>query len=187
MRSVVGPTLPLAGALLAMLFSALLGARRGWRPSRTFLVCITIGYAAALVSITIYPIPVQATVIRWERASGGLQNNFVPLIALGQMLTGQPMDVAARQIAGNIVLFAPLGILMPMLRRGVHPARVLLIAAVVSIAIEGSQFLISAVLGFSYKITAVDDVLLNTLGAMLGYSLVTGVRAIRQTSPIRVA
>jgi glycopeptide antibiotics resistance protein len=182
-----GPTLPLALALVAMIVIAVLGARGGWKISRTFLMCLAVGYGAAVISVTLFPIPVQASYIESERVLDSLHNNFVPFVGLGEMLGSQPLDISMRQIAGNVVLFIPFGILLPLLWRGVRGGYVLLAAAITSIAIEGSQFLISSFLGFSYKITDVDDVLLNTLGAAIGYGLVLGERALSRAPARRAA
>jgi glycopeptide antibiotics resistance protein len=174
---VIGPTIPVAAAFVAMLVIAVLGARRGWKIWRTFLACIAVAYGAAVVSVTLFPIPVQTSILPWERDFGGLHSNFVPLVGLGEMLASQPLEISMRQIAGNIAMFVPFGVLLPLLRRDVRFLHVLLAAALASIVIESSQFLISSVLGYSYKMTDVDDVLLNTLGAALGYGLVLGERA----------
>ena len=38
-----------------------------------------------------------------------------------------------------------------------------------SLIIELSQFIISLFLGYTYKITDIDDLILNTIGALLGF------------------
>jgi|SRR5919108_3507811 glycopeptide antibiotics resistance protein len=180
----IGPTLPVAAAFAAMLVIAVLGAKRGWKASRTFLTCLAVAYGAAVVSVTLFPIPVQGSILPWEREFGGLHSNFVPFIGLGEMITSQPLEISTRQIAGNIAMFVPFGLLLPLLWRDVRIRRVLLAAALASIAIEGSQFLISSAIGFSYKMTDVDDVLLNSLGAVIGYGLARGERALREGTGI---
>jgi len=180
----VGPTLPVAGAFLAMLVIAVLGAKRGWKARRTFHACLAVGYGAAVVSVTLYPIPVQASLIQEGRAFGGLHNNFVPLVGLGEMLSSQPLEISMRQIAGNVLMFVPLGLLVPLLKPNVRLGQVLVVAVLASTAIEAAQFSISLILGFGYKIADVDDVLLNTLGALIGYGVVLADRALRGV-PIR--
>ncbi len=64
-------------------------------------------------------------------------------------------------VIGNVLLFAPLGIVLGV--RGGGGRRVVVIGAVLSIAIEATQFLIPG------RTTSVDDVLLNTLGIATGY------------------
>ncbi|MGH2640745.1 MAG: VanZ family protein [Actinomycetota bacterium] len=180
----IGPTLPVAGAFIAVLLIAVLGATRRWKAWRTFLACITVGYGAAVVSVTLFPIPVQSSILPWERAFG-LHNNFVPLVGLGEMLSSQPLEISMRQIAGNTLMFVPLGLLVPLLKPDVRLGQVFVVAVLASTAIEAAQFSISLILQFGYKITDVDDVLLNTLGALIGYGVVRADRALRGMSPRR--
>lgn len=66
-------------------------------------------------------------------------------------------------VIGNIVLFAPLGAVLRF--RGVALRRAAVLGLALSAAIEVTQ------LGVPGRTTSVDDVLLNTLGAVLGYLL----------------
>jgi glycopeptide antibiotics resistance protein len=49
--------------------------------------------------------------------------------------------------------------------------KALLIGIILSFCIELSQYIINLLLGVSYKVTDVDDILLNTLGFIVGYIL----------------
>ena len=63
----------------------------------------------------------------------------------------------------NILLFMPLGIILPLSVQSTHKAWVAVVfAAIFSIAIELSQFMNS-------RVTDIDDVMMNILGAFLGY------------------
>jgi glycopeptide antibiotics resistance protein len=69
------------------------------------------------------------------------------------------------QYVQNILLFLPLGFLLPTLWIPFRRAwRTVLFGAVFSCAIEASQL-------FCYRSTDLDDVLMNTLGAFLGFLL----------------
>jgi glycopeptide antibiotics resistance protein len=86
----------------------------------------------------------------------------------------QPLDKALLQVGGNLILLAPLGVLLPIASvrlRG--PVRLLFVGALVSLAIETVQGL--AVLGRAFD---VDDVILNALGVLLAYAI-AGRRASR--------
>jgi|SRR5882672_1285489 len=73
-----------------------------------------------------------------------------------------------RNTLGNIALFLPFGILLPLVSDRFHGMkRVVLLAAGVSLSIETIQFL-SRFIG-SPRAVDIDDVLLNTLGAWLGF------------------
>jgi glycopeptide antibiotics resistance protein len=65
---------------------------------------------------------------------------------------------------GNLVAFMPLGVLLPSLSvRWGSARRVALAGAIFSAAIESTQYLSGR------RVADVDDVLLNTTGALLGY------------------
>ena len=75
-------------------------------------------------------------------------------------------NVTLLNLAGNILCFVPFGFLLPTLsyKRGYkNGVTVTLLAAVFSILIETAQ-VVARVGAFD-----VDDILLNTLGAILGY------------------
>lgn len=65
----------------------------------------------------------------------------------------------------NVLLFIPVGLLIPMLwKRESHPVRTVLCGSLLSVLIECDQLL-------NPRTTDVDDVLMNTLGTVLGYLL----------------
>lgn len=65
----------------------------------------------------------------------------------------------------NIVLFVPLGFLLPLIwERENNPWKILLAGVSFSLLIELSQLL-------NLRSTDIDDLLLNTLGAMIGFAL----------------
>jgi|GEM_PF-975057 len=79
---------------------------------------------------------------------------------------------------GNLALFLPLGILLPLSGERFRTLkRVLLIALCLSVSIETIQF----ILRFFGNLRAVDidDVIINTLGACLGYALYACFRRLR--------
>jgi glycopeptide antibiotics resistance protein len=50
-------------------------------------------------------------------------------------------------------------------------------AVLIPLAIELSQLSISVVLGYSYRVTELDDVLLNFIGVLLGDAVFAALRA----------
>ena len=77
---------------------------------------------------------------------------------------------------GNVLLFFPLGVLLPLLWRRLRFWNVILIAIAVSVSIETLQY-VSRVWG-SYRLADINDVILNTLGACIGLALVLALRSI---------
>ncbi|SIO58723.1 VanZ like family protein [Singulisphaera sp. GP187] len=76
---------------------------------------------------------------------------------------GWPMLV---NVVGNLGAFMPLGLLWPVVRRGRTSVwRVGCLSAALSLLIETIQY------GSGRRIADVDDLLLNTLGGLLGYGL----------------
>ena len=63
-------------------------------------------------------------------------------------------------IVGNIVLFIPIGILIPILWK-IKDRYVILIGFLISLSIEITQL-------FLDRVTDVDDLILNTLGVIIG-------------------
>jgi VanZ family protein len=76
---------------------------------------------------------------------------------------------------GNVLLFFPLGILLPLLWRRLRISTGMLIALALSVSIELVQYVSSA--WGSYRLADVNDVVLNVLGASLGLALVALLRA----------
>ena len=75
-----------------------------------------------------------------------------------------------RNTLGNVALFVPLGILLPLVsNRFLRLKRVLLFALLLSLSVELIQFLL---LFFGNpRAVDIDDVILNTLGACVGFGL----------------
>lgn len=83
--------------------------------------------------------------------------------------------------AGNVLLFFPLGILIPLVWRHIRFWRGIQIAIAVSFSIELLQYLSRA--WGSYRLADVNDVVLNGLGACLGLALVFLLRLRPGTRP----
>jgi VanZ like protein len=82
----------------------------------------------------------------------------VPLAGLAAQLSGDPA-VAVEQIGGNLLVFAAFGLCAP-LRWELRVATVAALACAGSVTVEALQYALA--IG---RVSSVDDVLLNTLGA----------------------
>lgn len=124
--------------------------------------CASIGALGWILALTIFPIPVEAS---WWRFHQQFSNvSYVPFRTIGTQLSHGLERYEAKQLLGNIALFAPLGFLLPVALRSFRRAwPTLLLAAGLSVLIEIMQSLLP---GHS---TDVDDVMLNSAGAALGY------------------
>ena len=81
---------------------------------------------------------------------------------------------------GNVMLFFPLGILIPLVWRRLRFWRGIQIAIAISVSIELVQYLSR---GWSNRNADVNDVVLNGLGACLGLAFVFLLRLVRGTRP----
>ena len=92
--------------------------------------------------------------------------NFVPFRTIVGDWTS-PWQEFVINFIGNIVAFMPMGLIPPLvLGRRAKLWHVTLFGFSLSLAIEGGQYLSGR------RVTDVDDLILNTLGTLLGYVLV---------------
>ncbi|UQN28186.1 VanZ family protein [Brachybacterium kimchii] len=130
-------------------------------------------YGVALVAYTLLPLPDPARACG-EGAGRVLQVTPFQFVADivreggGLGLREAVTSWAVLQAALNVVLFVPLGLAVRgMLRRGVLAATAL--GALVSLAIETTQYTgLWGIYDCSYRIADIDDLLLNTAGALVG-------------------
>lgn len=132
---------------------------------------IFVAYLIVVVALTI--IPTHLSPLRSPHSD---HINLVPVnyslrcILLAYKRHPDLMTFCLRNTLGNVALFLPLGILLPLtFDRFDSLKRVLAIAFCVSLSIETIQFF-SRFIG-SARAVDIDDVLLNTLGACLGFLL----------------
>ncbi|MEU6371075.1 VanZ family protein [Streptomyces sp. NPDC046931] len=117
-----------------------------------------VGFAAALARMTLEPSPASRALVH---------SNLHPGRSLRAYLEQPAARGAVRQIGGNILLGVPFGILLPVLAPGTRGLlRVGLVTAIVMLLVELAQG--ALVTGRAFDI---DDVILNTTGALVGYLL----------------
>ncbi|WP_078554211.1 VanZ family protein [Bacillus alkalicellulosilyticus] len=127
----------------------------------------------ATVIFIIYILSVlYVTLLAWNYGAslgaagpGGRNYNLIPFRSIYRIsvFSKDIMD-PIRILIGNIVLFVPFGLLLPLASKKLSQSivKVSLLAMVFSITIEASQFL------FTYRVSNIDDVILNTVGAWIG-------------------
>ena len=98
----------------------------------------------------------------WHRVLNRVQTK--ERINLQPFLMFKQFQLASTQVIGNLVMLLPLGIYIPLLFPGLSGFfRVFIICLSVSISIELMQLITSV------RSTDIDDVVLNTSGAVIGY------------------
>ena len=129
-------------------------------------------YLGWILSMTFFPLPTDAAIIRSEAAATGFRANLVPFHTIVLQAEYESEWQKVRQLGGNVLVFAPFGILLPWAAPGFARLRRLLLAGfALSVAIELGQLAVSAGLGYTYRVSDVDDVILNVTGVMLGFAV----------------
>ncbi|MBD0740670.1 hypothetical protein BGM09_14890 [Streptomyces sp. CBMA29] len=130
-----------------------------------------VAFAVALAQVTLVPSPASVSLIH---------SNLHPGHSIRAYLNGPSTRDAVKQLGGNILLGVPFGVLLPMLfpkARGL--LRVGVLTGLTMLIVETTQGVI--IVGRSFDI---DDVILNTTGALIGY-LLLGLRLGRALYPRR--
>lgn len=98
---------------------------------------------------------------------------FIPLHTLQEIFEYRVYDLAY-QLIFNILMFVPFGILIPYLFKQTKSfSSIMTVGFLISLAIECTQLFIGRSFDF-------DDILCNTLGAMLGYGLLLSWETVNQ-------
>jgi glycopeptide antibiotics resistance protein len=136
-----------------------------------FLVATLVIYIGVIFAFTIVP-----TRISRFRNPRSYHINVIPL---GYSFTCFRQDpnqhphittFCLRNTLGNVALFVPLGILLPLVsHRFLRLKRVLLFALLLSLSVESIQFLLRFF--GNPRAVDIDDLILNTLGACVGFAL----------------
>jgi glycopeptide antibiotics resistance protein len=146
---------------VAMVAVVVIGKAHGTATRTIVARCGLVVAVAWILALTIFPIPIEARTWRSHRQFSNM--SFIPFRTIGSQLAHGLERYEARQLFGNIALFAPVGFLLPFASRSLRRVwPTLLVAAGLSVLVETSQALLP---GHS---TDVDDVILNTTGAALG-------------------
>lgn len=121
-----------------------------------------VGFSVVLAKVTLTPSPASQDLVT---------SNLRPGRSLRQYAEDYTFLAACKQAGGNLVLGMPFGVLLPVLvPRRLRMVRMVLLTVLVIVFVELVQGALVAGRAFD-----IDDVILNTAGALLGY-LVLGRR-----------
>lgn len=152
-----------AGAVVGAVVG-LLAARRAvgsWH--RPVAIALASAHLGGVLGVTLFPLPL-AGLDPFTAPYSSVQ--LQPLDTIELLLRGPQ---SARQLGGNLLLLAPMGVLVPIAWRAARPAwRTIAWGVVVSVTIEVLQFTFGVLSGEFYRVVDVDDVLLNVLGVAAG-------------------
>jgi glycopeptide antibiotics resistance protein len=156
----------------------------GNRPSfhREILLLGFVVYLSGLAAVTLTPN--QSSRVLAEGTGGTeLRPNLASLTCTSASLPRGSRERAfcVRNARGNVLLFFPLGVLIPLVWRRLRFWRGIQIAIALSFGIELVQY--SSGAWGAYRVADVNDVVLNGVGACLGLGLVFLLRLLRTTHP----
>jgi glycopeptide antibiotics resistance protein len=139
-------------------------------------------YLGWVAGATLFPLPVRPGVAELEAAGSGVSVGLAPLASIKDVLLHGTAFTQAWILGGNVFTLVPFGFLLPFatLKLATWP-RMALAAFLFPVAIELSQLAISLLLGYSYRVTEVDDVLLNFAGVLLGFAVFVALRRVVAT------
>ncbi|MFI2471644.1 VanZ family protein [Streptomyces globisporus] len=168
------PTAVILGpALVAFCLVALVRHRRdasGWSGGPLVVRAVTALYAAAVASLTIFPLWIY----------GGMYRNQAEWYTQIQPI---PLLMADITMVPNVLMFLPLGFLLPLLRPHVTLRRTVLVSAMASLSIEALQML-QYIAFANGRAVDINDLIANSLGGLLGYAIL---RAAQRTTATRTA
>jgi len=162
---------PLAASLGAVL--GLRAARRGRGGFAAAVTTLFVLYLGWLAGATLFPVPLDATVRALEAAAGpAAAVDLVPLRGVATVIGGGAPRTIAWLVGGNVLVFAPLGFMLPIVWRSARTRRrAAAVGLALSLAIETTQLGVSLLVGYAYRVTEIDDVTLNVAGVLLGFAL----------------
>ena len=136
-------------------------------------------YVGAVAAVTLFPLPVglqlgspQDQVVVW-----GATINLVPFAGIARTVadaaqTGWWWTIAVTIVGGNVLMFVPLGFMLPLLSERFHRFRNVVCPGCVFGSVEPAQLTVGlAVVGGLYRVVDVDDVILNVVGGSIGFGL----------------
>ncbi|WP_168413243.1 VanZ family protein [Bacillus salacetis] len=130
-------------------------------------------YVLLLISLTLLPIPIDKRLIQsMIETKTYAKNLFIPFQDILRTLPYAPISVTLKQLLGNILLFVPFGFYIPIITRYKNFKSVLLYTLAVSLSVEVLQQIISLLIGVRYRSFVVDDIMLNLIGGIIGYSII---------------
>ena len=161
-----------------------------WRqegdPRWKLMALLALGHITLVVAMTMFPIPISGQDF-YRRTRGLSEDNIVPFATIADQLRHLSPNTV-RQLAGNIVALAPLGIYGPYLWPALRDwRRFALVAVAFGLGIEACQYAGSLLEGFTYRVTDVDDAIMNASGAIAAFALWRMIepRAVESTSWLR--
>jgi glycopeptide antibiotics resistance protein len=155
-------------ALLPAIPIAIWILRRGADERWTWMALLALAHISLVVALAIFPIPIAGQDF-YRHTRGMSEDNIVPFGTISTQLQHLTWN-NVRQLVGNVLALMPFGIYGP----GLWPAlrdwrRFVLVAVAFGVGIELTQYAGSLIEGFTYRVTDIDDALMNASGAVAAF------------------
>lgn len=149
--------------------------RSGFSLKRELILNVFIIYILCLIDVTLFPLNINL-----YREYAWISVNLMPVMGTIKEITKTINDPNMpdymikfwiKNIVGNLILLLPLGIMVPMFWTKFSSAvKTTFFAFCLSLSIESLQ-LLSTYFGNFGRAFDVDDILLNTVGSYIGYTI----------------
>lgn len=159
----------IAWALALPVLLLYLGRVRHLSAGHLLAVAAFVSYLVVVAAFTIFPLRLDDEYVS--------RPPFDPAIVLEPFFMGRPETVMSlSQYLGNVLLGIPFGFLVPFVLR-VSLSRVLVAGLCFSLSIEALQWLATRLMvAFPSRAVDINDVILNTLGVLIGIAAFAVVR-----------
>lgn len=165
--------------IVSLIFSIVIAIRQKKTFLELFCFNVFVVYILAVISITLFPMPVFESSLKYLRETMQHTNNFVPFKSMYQIFSIKELHIIIRQLGGNLCMLAPLGIYLPLTFNKIKSFKhTLLIGIAIAVGIELIQLSIGAIARYNYRSFDVDDIILNVLGVCIGYLVYLIIRPI---------
>ncbi len=125
-----------------------------------FLGVYTLFYIYMVQVIRITQFPIYNTEFERELIGQVAIGNGINLIPFANTL-----DITS---VLNVIMFIPFGTLVPLLCRRRWPVYIFL-GMFFSVLLEGLQLIVALLVGYTFRVVDVNDIIFNTLGVVIGY------------------
>ena len=159
---------PLAAAVFAGLMWSLIRSGRFSVPRAAVALALGV-YVAGIVANTVFPIFLDKPV---SSAPWGSHLALVPFA-----------NYEVADAVMNVLVFVPVGVLVPLLMARASWGRVVLAAAILSLTIEVTQFVTAHLLGGGH-IADVNDLIFNITGGAVGFAVFSALVKIPSVSAV---
>ncbi len=134
-------------------------------------------YIFWIASVAFFPMPIEGPPAPGNGGIGWIMLNLVPFREVLRTFHHQSWHQIVRLFGGNLLLLVPFTLLGPVLWPRLRAWRWALALGIgLSASIELLQMALCALLNNPYRSVDIDDVIVNTAGALLGYALFVGGR-----------